>query len=243
MVRLGGVYVLVVGFYAAAAACALLLRPDPRTLAADREQQTAADNGGSALLLILRVPHARLALGAMVVAQATMVLVMTMTPVHMGDAGHGLGSIGAVMSAHFLGMFGLAPVAGKLSDRVGGVAVIVMGLALELAATIASASVPASVELGLGASLFALGLGWSFTFVAGSSLLTHGMRYEQRVRVQGGADATLWTFSAVASVGSGILIQAIGYSALSLAGALVVAPTLLLIARNRQAATPSAETP
>ena len=57
-----------------------------------------------------------------------MVLIMTMTPLHMTEHGHGLGAVGLVISGHTFGMFGLSPISGRLTDRFGSVPVIFAGL-------------------------------------------------------------------------------------------------------------------
>ena len=57
-----------------------------------------------------------------------MVLIMTMTPLHMTQHGHDLGAVGAVLSAHTFGMFALSPMSGRLSDRFGNVPTIYLGI-------------------------------------------------------------------------------------------------------------------
>ncbi len=56
-----------------------------------------------------------MALAALVVAQFVMLLVMTITPVHVRGHDHGLSGVGLVISLHVFGMFGLAPVASLTS--------------------------------------------------------------------------------------------------------------------------------
>ena len=68
------------------------------------------------LALELRDRGVRLALASMVSGQFVMVLLMTMTPLHIRHEGHGLGAIGLVIAAHTLGMYALSPVTGRLGD-------------------------------------------------------------------------------------------------------------------------------
>ena len=82
----------------------------------------------------------------------------------------------------------------------------------------------------LVASLFLLGLGWNFGFVAASALLTEDAPVETRVALQGLADSIVWTSAAMASLSSGALLEAGSYSMLALIGAsLVVVPAAILV--------------
>ena len=63
-------------------------------------------------------------------------------------------------------------------------------------------------------ALFLLGYGWNLGFVAGSTLLTHGVDVADRTRLQGAADSLIWSSSALASLGSGIVLAFASYAAL-----------------------------
>ena len=116
----------------------------------------------------------------MVFSQLAMVIVMTITPIHMHEYDHGLGDVSIVMTAHTLGMFGFSLVTGWLTDRVGRQRTILIGALLS---TIACATAPLSVEVpGLAITLFLLGLGWNFGFVAGSALLDDVLRTSEKGR-------------------------------------------------------------
>jgi hypothetical protein len=81
--------------------------------------------------------------------------------------------------------------------------------------------------------LFLLGYGWNLGYVAGSTLLTTGLSLAERTRVQGLTDGLIWSSAAIASVGSGIVLDYAGFAILGLLGAaLVVVPMLLVIARR-----------
>lgn len=230
--RLAGPYLVPLVLVAIAAALsALLLRPDPRDLAdrsADHEGQPLPP---ARLVSILRRPAVALAVLALICGQFVMVLIMTMTPLHMTDHGHDLGAVGVVISAHVFGMYALAPISGRLTDRFGSLPIVAAGLALVLSSAVLSALAPATDELLLLVALFLLGWGWNLGFVAGSSLLTGGVSSVERARVQGVSDSLIWSTSAMASLGSGFVLGAWGFAALGMLGAVlvgVVAAVLLL---------------
>jgi MFS family permease len=227
-----GTYLLPVVFVGAAALIAfVMLRPDPYALADTSETIDRPVGGETSLERILRRPHVPVAIVALMAGQTVMVLIMTMTPLHMTDHGHNLGDVGLVLSAHTFGMFALSPLSGRLTDRFGSPPVVFAGLAVLCFAAVLSAVAPADGGLLLLIALFLLGYGWNLGFVAGSALLTHGLGLAERTRLQGLTDALIWGSAAVASLGSGVLVAAAGFTALGILGAaMVVVPAWLLIA-------------
>jgi MFS family permease len=196
------------------------------------EEQIVAT--GRPIFELWRLPTARVALIALAVAQVVMVMIMAMTPLHMRSTGHGLSSVGIVISVHVLGMYGLSPISGRLADRFGPVTMILAGFATLAAAAIGAAVAPHTAGVWLTIPLFLLGFGWSITFVSGSALLTFGLSYADRVRLQGGTDSVVWTAAAVAGLSSGILVEAFGYALLCVVGALLIAGPVLTIASRRR---------
>ena len=165
-----------------------------------------------------------------------MVLIMTMTPLHMTEHGHDLAAVGIVLSAHTLGMFALSPVSGRLTDRFGAVPTIFAGTVVLATASLMAAAAPAEGGIVLLLALFLLGWGWNLGFVAGSAMLSQHLELHERTRVQGLADALIWSSSAAASLGSGLIMAAVGYTALGILGAgMVVIPVLALRAQRRAA--------
>ena len=237
---LAGAYLLPVVFVGAAAVLSfVLLRPDPYVLADDSEPHLDDASGGQVPLeRILRRPHVPAAIAALVAGQVVMVLVMTMTPLHMTEHGHGLAAVGLVISGHTFGMFALSPISGRLTDRFGSLAVVFSGLLVTGASAILSAVAPADGGPVLFIALFLLGYGWNLGFVAGSALLTQDLSLPERTRLQGTTDALIWSSAAAASIGSGVVVAIAGFTALGLLGAaLVIVPAWLVLARRRAVAS------
>ncbi len=225
---LAGAPLLAVGLLVVASALAYFgLRPDPLTFA-DVEQRPRR-RSLSLVRPLLSQPRIRYAVVALMVGQVVMVLIMTMTPIHIRRAGEDLGIVGLVIGAHTLGMFAVSPLTGAVADRLGRVPVMIAGQAiLVLSAILASTAGGADTAL-LVVALFLLGLGWNFGFVAGSAYLTEGAPAGLAVPLQGLADTLVWTSGAAASLSSGFLLEASGYPVLSIiGGALVLLPLLVL---------------
>lgn len=234
---LAGPYLLPIVFVGLAAILSLtMLRPDPYDIA---DESTRAHPDAEPAVIgpvrgILRRPAVAAAIIALVIGQFVMVLVMTMTPLHMTEHGHGLGAVGLVLSAHTLGMFAFSPLSGWLSDRFGRVPTIFLGTAVLAISSLMAAMAPPDGGLVLLVALFLLGLGWNFGFVAGSAMLSENLEIHERTRVQGTADALIWSSAAAASLGSGLIMAAVGYTALGILGAgAVIIPVVVLRSHRR----------
>lgn len=189
---------------------------------------------GPRLRDLLRQPGVSLALSSMVSGQFVMVLLMTMTPLHIRHEGHGLGAIGLVISAHTLGMFAFSPITGWLADRIGRVVLLAAAVVVLVAACVTGMMASRGSYPLVVASLFLLGVGWNLGFVGGSALLTDSVQPAERVRAQGAGDALIWGGGAVASIGSGWLLDHAGFAVLSLAGAVLSLIPVWSLVRFRQ---------
>lgn len=194
----------------------LWLRPDPLEVLGTVGKEVARP--ASPLVvgrLIATVPAARLAVIAMLMGQAVMVGVMTMTPLHMKNGDHELQVIGLVISVHVLGMYAFSPIVGWLVDRWGSLPMIALGGVVLCIGAETAAHNSAEDSAGMFAGLLLIGLGWSFGLIAGSALLTNAFPATQRVDVQGGADFLMTTGGAVAGLSAGAAMEAVGYHSFS----------------------------
>lgn len=193
------------------------LRPDPSQVAVTAGFRP---EGGGTAGAALRLPAVQISVMALLSSQAAMVLVMTATPLRIEDAGYGIDAVGMVLAVHAVGMFAFAPLVGRLVDRLGRLPMLGMGMSLTVVSLILSGAAPYDSLFVLASGLFVLGLGWSFSFIAASSMLFASAPPDVRQVVEGWADSAAWTMVMVGSVGSGVLMGTIGYSWLSLTAAL-----------------------
>lgn len=242
------------------------LRPDPLLLA--RELTARTTTGGSAtpgtapggrlrrgLRAIRASKPAVLAVSAIIGAHAVMVGVMSMTPVHLqhlvegpgaSHAGHAaeggvLVVIGFTISLHIAGMFALSPVMGWLTDKAGRTETIMLGFAV-LIAGVAVAGFGQDSTTAVAVGLVLLGLGWSASTVAGSTLLAESVGQDARVAVQGVSDMLMGAAGAIGGAASGLVLSGTGYFGLNMlaaavaAGVLAAASVTTISARRRSAA-------
>ena len=228
-------------FGAAALLLTLLMRPDPavvarRISAESTGSASAATHAGmrAALRAVRSDPSARLGVTAVAVGHLVMVGVMAMTPVHIRSAGHEpahtLRIVGIVISLHIAGMYALAPAIGWLTDRIGRRPVILAGTVLLLLAC-ALTGTAGHDSARLAAGLTVLGLGWSSTMVAGSTLLSESVSPALRTSAQGLSDLTMGLAGASAGALSGVVVHVWGFPMLTLAAALATIPFMVLTQR------------
>ena len=217
----------------------LLLRPDPAVVAGEARgsagvptSQASRGVMHNALRTVASHAPARLGVSAMAVGHVVMIGVMTMTPVHIRGAGHDpahtLRIVGVVLSSHIAGMFAFSPLFGWLTDRLGRRPVIFIGIGLLLAAC-ALAGTAGRETVRLAESLMLLGLGWSATMVAGSTLLSESVPAELRPAAQGLSDLAMGLAGAAAGALSGLVVQAWGYPTLTLLAGLATGPLIVLM--------------
>lgn len=238
MPPLTGAYLFSIAAQAAALVLYLVaLRPDPLLTA----QRLARDAGA--------VPGprrerdhpiaARYAMAAVAASHVVMAAVMAMTPLHLQHLSHAADGVsllvGLTISLHVLGMYGLSPVFGRLADRMGRVAVIVLGQAVFAAALVTAAILPEE-PAAVVVALVLLGLGWSASTVAGAALLTEATPLAIRPRRQGVSDTLMTACAAVGSVLAGVVLGQWGYGVLALLALVLVAVTAVLSPWGRTAA-------
>jgi MFS family permease len=192
----------------------LFLRPDPYVTA-----HKDAHAAGVVLKKLFKetfahirnTPAASLAISSIAIGHLVMVAVMVMTPVHMKHVDVTLQVIGLVISIHVLGMYALSPVVGYITDKLGRIAVIQIGVALLLLSTVISGTAAADNAIQLGIGLFLLGLGWSCTLIAGSALLSSSVDDEMRPSSQGTSDLVMNLMGAAGGALAGVIIGFLNY--------------------------------
>lgn len=223
------------------------LRPDPLLSARVLQQHDAAD------LMAAREPSTQarelrthtdgdtttsstrpqpLIIAAIALAQAIMVALMAMTPLHLVQHGGTAELVGFTLSLHIAGMFALSPLVGVLAGQWGGNRVIALGHAVLLVSIVIVVAAGSSYLL-IQISLTLLGIGWCLVTVAGAALLTELTAVEQRPMWQGRSDAIMSGAGALAGALAGIVFAFGGFSGLAIASAGLLAIGIFVSVRLR----------
>jgi len=227
--KLVGPYIVaIVMLFSAATLVTLLLKPDPFLLAREERGEVYKKEKRAfrkAFTTIRSIPQAWLALHAIVIGHIAMVTIMVMTPVHMAHVDVSLRLIGLVISVHVLGMYALSPLVGKVVDKFGRVRTILLGVLILLASALISGLAYADAVVQLGIGLFLLGLGWSCTLIAGSTLLAESLPDEIKASGQGLSDLSMNGGGAIGGALAGLVIAFSSYGWLC---AIMALPVLYL---------------
>jgi MFS family permease len=197
------------------------IRPPPSAarVATAREVSTIA---------LFRRPSLMLAAAGGAVAYASMSFLMTATPIsmHVVD-GHSLDDTARVIQGHVVAMYAPSLITGFLIDRLGVRRMMAGGTAILLACTAVSGTSHAVPAYWLG--LVLLGVGWNLLFVGATVLLTQSYAPHERFRAQAINDLGVFGTQAVASLASGAMLHQIGWRAMNVTAAVIVASMLALI--------------
>lgn len=208
------------------------LKPDPRdiarVIAANHAVTTTTVASPTRLLPeIVRLPGFQLSVISMTFGQVVMVLVMTVTSLHMSHHDHHLGDISLVFAAHTLGMFGVSFATGFIADRLGRQITIGIGAIILLAGALLA---PFSLMTPwIALALFLVGWGWNMCYISGSSLLSDTLSPAERGQAQGISDLAVNLSAASSSLGSGFIMAAFGFGILCAFGAALSAILLALL--------------
>ena len=173
-------------------------------------------------------PETVVAVLCAMMSYGTMVLVMTSTTLAMVEHGFTTNHAADVIRWHALAMFGPSFVTGNIIARFGHLRVMSFGLVL-----LGMCCVIALVGVGLEnfyIALIMLGLGWNFSFIAATGLLSNTHSASERAKVQGLNDFLVLGTVSLASLSSGALLNLYGWPAVQLAAApaLVIAACALV---------------
>ena len=190
---------------------------------------------------LFRQPVFAVAVIAAALGYGVMNLLMSVTPIAMQQCQLPFSSAALVLEWHVLGMFVPSFFTGHLIKRFGALPVMGVGVLLYLICVAVALS---GVELmQFLVALFALGIGWNFLFVGGTTLLTRAYAPEEKNRAQGLMDTAVFWTMAVSSFSSGALITTQGWTWLNLGSLLpltVVAAALVWLYVSQRRAMPAA---
>lgn len=230
-VMFAGVYVsiMVVGLLSICVVQALRIPP-----------LTAAEvaEGGRPLKEIVRQPTYIVALISSMLGYGVMTLVMSVTPLAMHACGFLFTDSATVIQAHIVAMFLPSFFTGHLIQRYGVLPIIAAGAFIQTGCALVNLAGVDFMNFFV-ANIF-VGLGWNFTYVGGSTLLTRTYKPAERAKVQASHDFMVYATTAMAATVAGVLQSHAGWDVINLATlplmATVVAAAAMLGLHQRRLA-------
>lgn len=209
------------------------LRPDPLRVAQQINthelNQSRSPRRGWQILITSVI--ARRAVLTVALTHMYMVAMMSMTPIHMQHHGATLTLIGITISIHVAGMYALSPLFGWLTDKVGARFVILCGQGLLVMASLLVWTNPTDHVVTMFA-LASLGIGWSASTVAGSTLVSGAVEVSERTQLQGTSDLCMSLAGVIGGLTAGPLLATLGFNGLAL---VLVCLAVILILINIRA--------
>jgi predicted MFS family arabinose efflux permease len=203
----------------AAAVLGLVRIPRPPT--------RSAGTAGRPLSEIARMPRFIVAVACGVASFTMMNLVMTSAPIAMVGCGHSVTDATLGIQWHVLAMYAPSFLTGTVIQRFGLERVIFTGLVL-----IAVSAVIGILGLTIAhfwTALVLLGIGWNFSFIGATTMVTQCHRPEESKKVQAFNDFLVFGAMTISSVSSGTVLATLGWAAINeLVFPFVLAAALLL---------------
>jgi MFS family permease len=170
---------------------------------------------GRPLSVIATQPRYIVAALTAMLAYGIMVLVMTATPVAMLGCGFSVQDSSWVIQWHALAMFVPSFFTGSIISRFGAARVSAIGMLLLVGAGVSGLLGIHFENFAVG--LILLGLGWNFSFIGGTTLLTTTYEPAERNKAQGLNDLLVFGTTAIASLSAGKLLAWSGWNAVNYA--------------------------
>lgn len=218
-VKFAGSFATIIVLAAAGAIILSFLRLKPK---ADAAVASAPAEPARPLLEIVCQPQFAVGLLCAVGSFALMSFVMTGAPLAMVGCGFSTDEAALGISWHVLAMFGPSFFTGMLIARFGKEKIVAAGMMLLIGCGV---SALAGIELwNFWAALVLLGLGWNFGFIGATTMVAGTYRNSEKSKVQGFHDFVLFGSVALASLLSGFVFNAGGWSGLNI----VIFPVTML---------------
>lgn len=175
--------------------------------------ETKAEGPARSVWEIAAQPRFAAAVLSSIAGWATMLFVMSASPLAIVGCGLPASEAPVVIFLHVMGMFVPSFFTGNLINRFGTVQVMAAGAVILLAGVIVAL-------MGMGAwnfriSLTLNGVGWNFLFVGATTLVTTCYRPSERGKAQALNDFLIFSTTAVSSLAAGFLQNRLGWTVLN----------------------------
>jgi MFS family permease len=182
------------------------------------------DDHARPLSEVVRAPRFLVAVACGMASYGLMNLVMTSAPLAMVGCGHSVTDAMLGIQWHVLAMYAPSFVTGGLIARFGVERITGIGLGLIVLTGIVAIS--GLTVAHFWSALVLLGVGWNFSFIGATTMVTQCHRAHERNKVQAFNDFIIFGSMAVSSFSSGQLLATLGWQAVNE----VIFPTVFIAA-------------
>ncbi len=231
------------GIYVMVSVYSLLVMGVVQALRIPRLSAAEKAEGGRPLGEIVRQPTYIVALISSMCGYGVMTLIMSATPLAMMACGFKFADSATVVQFHVVAMFLPSFFTGHLISRFGALPIIITGALIQVGCAMTNLAGIDFMNFLIANVL--VGLGWNFTYIGGTTLLTSTYRPAERAKVQASHDFAVYATTASAAGLSGVLQAQAGWtvinaSALPLMALVMTAALWLMAYERRRAGLPAA---
>lgn len=184
---------------------------------------------GRSLSQLLKTPAVFVPIISGMATYSLMTFVMVAAPLAMVTlCGHSIETATTAIQWHIIAMFAPSFFTGHIINRIG--AHLTAGFGLFLILLCAAINLNGISEWHFYLSMVLLGVGWNFGFIGSTTLLTKAYGALEAARVQGLNEQLVFGAMALASIGSGALLQMIGWQSVNVLVIPVATATIALLA-------------
>lgn len=184
--------------------------------------------GGRNLVQLLRSGEIAVPMLAASASYALMILVMVSAPLAMVYiCGHSTAEAALVIQWHAVAMFAPSFITGSVIAKLGAKLTAAAGLLLIIGAAVVNLTGISVAHFTV--ALILLGVGWNFGFIASTAMLATAYRPEEAARAQGLNEQVVFGVMALASLSSGLLLEAFGWQAINILAIPVAGAAILLL--------------
>jgi MFS family permease len=172
-------------------------------------------------------------LSGMAIGYFVMMLLMTVAPIAGEMHHHSTDQNALVIQWHLIGMFAPSLASGILVIKLGASRVLAVGTGLAVLA--ATVNLVGTSQLDFLVALGGIGVAWNLMQVAGTTMVIESYRPAERARTQAAAESSTAVAATLGALGSGVLLDTIGWRSLNVVAlcalALPAALTIWQLAR------------
>lgn len=187
------------------------------------------EDSGRSLSQLLKSPAIFVPIISGMATYSLMTFVMVAAPLAMVTlCGHSVETATTAIQWHIIAMFAPSFFTGQIISRIG--AHLTAGIGLFLVLLCAAINLNGISEWHFYFSMVLLGVGWNFGFIGSTTLLAKAYGPMEAAKTQGLNEQLVFGAMAVASIGSGALLQLIGWQSVNVLVIPVATATIALLA-------------
>ena len=184
---------------------------------------------GRPLSQLVRTPAVFVPILSGMATYSLMTFVMVAAPLAMVTVcGHSVETATTAIQWHIVAMFAPSFATGSIINRIG--AHLTAGLGLLMILLCAAINLNGISEWHFYFSMVLLGVGWNFGFIGSTTLLTKAYGPSEAAKTQGLNEQLVFGAMALASIGSGALLQLIGWQSVNVLVIPIATGTIALLA-------------